>query len=101
MNESIPSMRADTVHAHGGSDAARVENRPIPKPGPAEVQVAVIASSLNPLDYKARTGELRFMMRAKLPKVLGGDFSGTPAAPSLSRGETVKLPGPRSRLRSA
>jgi len=80
MNESNTSMRAVTVNAYGGADAARIINRPIPEPGPKEVQVSVVASSLNPLDYKARTGELRLMMRAKLPKVLGGDFSGTVSA---------------------
>jgi NADPH:quinone reductase-like Zn-dependent oxidoreductase len=80
MNESTTSMRAVTVHAYGGADAARIENRPIPEPGPKEVQVSVAASSLNPLDYKARTGEVRLVMRAKLPKVLGGDFSGTVSA---------------------
>jgi NADPH:quinone reductase-like Zn-dependent oxidoreductase len=77
MNQKVASMRAIVVNAYGGVDAARVESRPIPEPGPAEVQISVEASSLNPLDYKARTGELRIMMRAKLPKVIGGDFSGT------------------------
>jgi NADPH:quinone reductase-like Zn-dependent oxidoreductase len=80
MSKSIRSMRAVTVHAYGGADAARVEDWPIPEPGPTEVQVKVVASSLNPLDYKARTGELRLLMKAKLPKVLGGDFSGTVSA---------------------
>ena len=80
MNEPTSSMRAVTVHAYGGLDAARVEDWPIPDPLPGEVRVAVVASSLNPLDYKARTGELRLLMRAKLPKVLGGDFSGTVSA---------------------
>ena len=74
------TMRAVTVHAYGGADAARVERRPIPAPGPGEVQVAVVASSLNPLDHKARSGELRLMMRARMPKVIGGDFSGTVSA---------------------
>ena len=73
-------MRAITVRAYGAADAARVEDVPVPAPGPGEVQVQVIASSLNPLDFKARTGELRLVMRAKLPKVLGGDFSGTVSA---------------------
>jgi len=73
-------MRAITVRAYGGADAARVEDCPVPVAGPGEVQVHVVASSLNPLDYKARTGELRFVMRARLPKVLGGDFSGTISA---------------------
>lgn len=80
MDPSAPTMRAVTVHAYGGAEAARVEAWPIPAPGPTEVQVAVVSSSLNPLDYKARTGELRLVMRAKLPKVLGGDFSGTVSA---------------------
>jgi NADPH:quinone reductase-like Zn-dependent oxidoreductase len=80
MGKPTSSMRAVTVHAWGGAEAARVEDRPIPAPGPGEVQVAVVASSLNPLDYKARTGELRLLMRAKPPKVLGGDFSGTISA---------------------
>jgi len=73
-------MRAVTVRAWGGAEAARVEEWPIPAPGPGEVQVAVVASSLNPLDLKARTGELRLIMRAKPPKVLGGDFSGKVSA---------------------
>jgi NADPH2:quinone reductase len=42
--------------------------------------VAVVASSLNPLDDNARTGELRLLMRAKPPKVLGGDLSDTISA---------------------
>jgi NADPH:quinone reductase-like Zn-dependent oxidoreductase len=79
MNEP-KGMRAVTVHAYGGAEAAHVELRPIPAPGPGDVQVSVVASSLNPLDYKARTGELRLLMRAKPPKVLGGDFSGTVSA---------------------
>ncbi len=73
-------MRAITIHAYGGAEAARVEERPVPAPGAGEVQVKVVASSLNPLDYKARTGELRLFMPARLPKVLGGDFSGTVSA---------------------
>jgi NADPH:quinone reductase-like Zn-dependent oxidoreductase len=80
MSNPVGQMRAVTVHAWGGAEAARVEAQPIPAPGPGEVQVAVVASSLNPLDYKARTGELRLLMRAKPPKVLGGDFSGTVSA---------------------
>jgi len=73
-------MRAVSVQTYGGAEAARVEEQPIPEPGPAEVQVQVVASSLNPLDFKARTGELSVIMRAKPPKVLGGDFSGTVSA---------------------
>jgi NADPH:quinone reductase-like Zn-dependent oxidoreductase len=77
MSDDTPRMRAVTVHAYGGAEAARVEAWPIPEAGPGEVRVAVVASSLNPLDHKARSGELRLLMKARMPKVLGGDFSGT------------------------
>jgi len=70
------NMRAVVVQKYGGADAACVKERPIPEPSPNDVQVSIIASSLNPLDYKARTGELKLFMKAKFPKVIGGDFSG-------------------------
>ena len=35
MSKPDSSMRAVTVHAWGGADAARVEDRPIPAPTPA------------------------------------------------------------------
>lgn len=81
------AMKAVTVKAYGGADSARVEEHPTPQPGPAEVQIQVVASSLNPLDFKARTGELKWVMRAKPPKVLGGDFSGRVSA--LGEGVTA------------
>ncbi len=80
MSELNNTMRAVAVRAYGGAGVARVESMPIPEPAFAEVQVSVVASSLNPLDYKARTGELKPFMKAKFPKVVGGDFSGTISA---------------------
>jgi NADPH:quinone reductase-like Zn-dependent oxidoreductase len=41
------------------------------------VLVAVKASSLNPVDWKVRSGELKFITGRTFPKTLGSDFAGT------------------------
>src|ERR1700744_3726269 len=46
---------------------------PLPEPGPDELLIHVVASSLNPLDYKL--AELNFLGRTP-PVVLGFDFAG-------------------------
>jgi NADPH:quinone reductase-like Zn-dependent oxidoreductase len=57
---------------------------PVPKPGPGEILIHVVCSSLNPLDYKL--AELNFLGRTP-PVVLGFDLSGIVAAvgPDVSR----------------
>jgi NADPH:quinone reductase-like Zn-dependent oxidoreductase len=50
---------------------------PVPTPGPDQVLVEVIASSLNPLDYKL--AELNFLRRTP-PVVLGFDLAGVVVA---------------------
>lgn len=56
--------------------------RQLPKPGPGEMLVHTVASSLNPLDYKL--AELNFLGRSS-PVGLGFDFSGIVVA----RGDAV------------
>lgn len=41
-----------------------------------EVLVEVFAASVNPVDWKIRKGQLRFLTGKKFPKVLGADFAG-------------------------
>jgi NADPH2:quinone reductase len=53
-------MRAVVYSQAGGSDVLRLVERPVPKPGPGEVRVAVQVSGVNPTDWKARRGELAF-----------------------------------------
>jgi len=55
--ENIPKkMRAVVIRKHGGPEVLRVEEIPIPQPGPGEVLLKVEATALNRLDIFARKG---------------------------------------------
>ena len=60
------------THAPDGFPLAAFD-RPVPQPGPGELLVHVVASSLNPLDYKL--ADLNFVGRTP-PVVLGFDVAG-------------------------
>ncbi|MDX1389819.1 MAG: alcohol dehydrogenase catalytic domain-containing protein, partial [Acidobacteriota bacterium] len=49
-------MRAVVIAEHGGPEVLRLEDRPVPEPGPGEVRVAVRAVGLNHLDIWVRRG---------------------------------------------
>jgi NADPH:quinone reductase-like Zn-dependent oxidoreductase len=49
---------------------------PEPVPRQGEVVVAVKASSVNPVDWKVRSGAMRFITGSKFPKVYGCDLAG-------------------------
>jgi NADPH:quinone reductase-like Zn-dependent oxidoreductase len=65
---------------------------PVPAPRAGEVRVRVVASALNPADYKVILGTLKFLHARNLPLVVGYDFSGTVEAvgPSVA-GVTGRL----------
>ncbi len=67
-------MRAIRIHAHGGLEALRLEDLPIPEPGPGEVRIRVAWAALNHLDAWVRKGVPGH--RFPLPITPGCDFSG-------------------------
>jgi NADPH:quinone reductase-like Zn-dependent oxidoreductase len=70
-------MRAAVVEGYGGVERLQVkELEPPGEPGTGEVLVRVRASSVNPLDSKIRTGQLRFVSPAKFPLIPGFDLAG-------------------------
>jgi NADPH:quinone reductase-like Zn-dependent oxidoreductase len=69
-------MRAVRIHRYGGPEVLMVEEAPMPEPGRGEVLVRVVASSVNPVDWKIREGKLDAMFHYKFPLVLGWDVSG-------------------------
>jgi NADPH:quinone reductase-like Zn-dependent oxidoreductase len=70
-------MRAWRVHEFGGPERLQLDTAPLPSPGPGEVLVKVVAASINPVDWKMRSGYLRAGMQIVLPRVLGRDCAGT------------------------
>jgi NADPH:quinone reductase-like Zn-dependent oxidoreductase len=66
-------MRAVLIHETGGPDVLRLEEAERPEPGDGEVLIRVRAASVNPIDWKYRSG----LAPKELPAVLGNDVSGT------------------------
>ena len=70
-------MKAARLHGYGDIDQLRYEDVPVPEPQPDEVLVRVAATSVNPIDWKIRSGAMKEMMPVKFPVILGRDVGGT------------------------
>lgn len=70
VKENIPDqMTAVVLDSYTGVDALRIEQRPVPQPGPNEVLVKIAATPINPSDlafleglygFKTNPGRARF-----------------------------------------
>jgi NADPH:quinone reductase-like Zn-dependent oxidoreductase len=69
-------MKAVLLHSYGGVDQLVYEEVPIPIAGAGEVLVKLSSTSINPIDYKIRRGEVKDFMPLKLPAILGYDLAG-------------------------
>ena len=70
-------MKASVLHEYGPASNLKYEDFPDPKPGPGEVLVRVQAVSLNPIDWKLRSGAAKARFPLSLPAILGRDVAGT------------------------
>jgi NADPH:quinone reductase-like Zn-dependent oxidoreductase len=70
-------MKASVLHEYGPPSNLRYENFPEPKPGPGEVLVRVQATSVNPIDWKLRSGAAKSIFPLTFPAILGRDVAGT------------------------
>jgi NADPH:quinone reductase-like Zn-dependent oxidoreductase len=86
-------MKAVVLTAYGDVDKLVLRDVPDPKPGPSEVKVKVAAASINPVDWKLRSGAMQKFMPLQLPAILGRDVSGTVA--EVGPGVTGFKPGDR------
>jgi NADPH:quinone reductase-like Zn-dependent oxidoreductase len=78
---SIPeTMRAWRIQRFGGPETLQCETVPVPRPANDEVLVRVCAASVNPVDFKTRSGKYPLIREDALPFTPGRDFSGTVAA---------------------
>ena len=93
-------MRAVVLSEYGPPSALQLQTVPDPRPGPNEILVRVAGASLNPVDWKQRSGALRAFMPLKLPAILGRDAAGTveavgPGVTAFKAGDRVlgRVPG--------
>jgi len=69
-------VRAARIHRYGTADELIVEDAPRPSPGRGELLIAVVASSVNPIDWKMREGIQAAIAPRSMPTILGLDVSG-------------------------
>jgi NADPH:quinone reductase-like Zn-dependent oxidoreductase len=69
-------LKAAVIEGYGGSDRLEIREIERPRPGVGQVLVRVRAAGVNPLDWKIRRGELRFVMPKRFPWVPGFDVAG-------------------------
>ena len=82
-------MQAIRVHTFGGPEVLRLEDVPVPDPGPGQVLLRVEAAGVNFIDVYHRTG----LYKQPLPLTLGREAGGT--AERVGPGVTTIRPGDR------
>ncbi len=86
-------MKAAVLHEYGGPNKLKYEDFADPSPGPGEVRVRVLAASVNPVDWKMRSGEAKERFPVQFPGILGRDVAGV--VESLGDGVTGFKEGDR------
>jgi NADPH:quinone reductase-like Zn-dependent oxidoreductase len=69
-------MKSILLTGYGDVDKLELRDVPDPRVGPGEIMVRVAGASVNPVDWKTRSGALKATMPVELPAVLGKDASG-------------------------
>lgn len=69
-------MKAIVLHEYGGPAKLLYEDVPDPVAGEGEVLVRIAATSVNPIDFKIRSGAMKAMFPTEFPAILGRDVAG-------------------------
>ena len=69
-------MKAVRIHSYGNVNVLRYEDSPEPIVRADDVLIRVIATSVNPVDWKIREGHLKGMIPFRMPIIPGWDVSG-------------------------
>jgi NADPH:quinone reductase-like Zn-dependent oxidoreductase len=69
-------MKAARIHAYGASSEIRIEEAPLPALQADELLIRVVATSVNPVDWKIRKGYLKSFIPYDMPLIMGWDVSG-------------------------
>ncbi len=87
-------MKAVCLHAYGGVDQLRYEDVPRPEPQADEVLVKVAGTSVNPIDWKIRSGAAKDRFPVNFPAILGRDVAGI----VVKTGANVRNPEPGQKV---
>lgn len=69
-------MKAVVLHEYGGPNKLKYEDVPDPVAGEGELLVRLAATSVNPVDYKMRSGAAKAHFPVTFPGILGRDIAG-------------------------
>ncbi|KPJ97841.1 MAG: zinc-binding alcohol dehydrogenase [Desulfobacterales bacterium SG8_35] len=69
-------MKAIIIHSYGPPEVLQEATVPEPKVGSRQLLIEVKAAGVNPLDWKIRKGNFRFITGRRFPKILGSDVAG-------------------------
>jgi NADPH2:quinone reductase len=65
-------MKAIRVHTHGGPEVMKLEDVPVPEPGPKQALVRLATSGVNFIDVYFRSG----LYKAETPTIIGSEGAG-------------------------
>ncbi len=86
-------MKAFYQLTYNKEDRDKYGDFPDPTPVAGQILINVKAVSINPVDYKIKNGNLRFIVKANFPKIVGSDFAGV--VKKIGTGVTGFKPGDR------
>jgi NADPH:quinone reductase-like Zn-dependent oxidoreductase len=69
-------MKAIILEGFGGTEQLKVEQISTPTPGPNEVQIHIVYTAVNPVDWKIREGLLKSRIPHEFPLIPGWDAAG-------------------------
>ncbi|MEY3724782.1 MAG: hypothetical protein RLZZ365_717 [Pseudomonadota bacterium] len=70
-------MKAFVINRYGKKETGHITDMPEPKVGDEDILIQAHAASVNPLDFKIRSGEFKLVLPYKLPLILGNDVAGS------------------------
>ncbi len=70
------TMKAILIDRHGDADVMQYRDTEKPSPKANEILVQVYATSVNPVDWKIRQGDLQAVTGLSFPRGVGSDFAG-------------------------
>ena len=87
------TMKAIFYDSYGGAEVLKFGELPTPRPNIRQIQIRVMATSVNPIDWRLRGGQMSHLLRGHFPRIPGYDVAGYVVDPggdiTLRRGDRV------------